>query len=68
MNETLTNFKAGFIGLGLMGKPMCLNLHRAGADLSVFNRTRSVARRCNNKALLLLILRRRLRQAAILLS
>lgn len=44
MNETLKNLKIGFIGLGLMGKPMCLNLHRAGADLTVYNRTASVSR------------------------
>ncbi|PWI44453.1 NAD(P)-dependent oxidoreductase [Streptomyces sp. ICBB 8177] len=30
---------AGFIGLGVMGQPMALNLVRAGADLVVWNRT-----------------------------
>jgi len=30
----------GFIGLGLMGRPMCMNLHDAGADLVIFNRSR----------------------------
>ncbi len=29
----------GFIGLGLMGKPMALNIHKAGFPLSVFNRS-----------------------------
>lgn len=29
----------GFIGLGLMGKPMCRNLMRAGAELVVTNRS-----------------------------
>lgn len=29
----------GFIGLGLMGKPMCRNLIKAGADLVVSNRS-----------------------------
>lgn len=29
----------GFIGLGTMGRPMALNLARAGTDLIVFNRT-----------------------------
>lgn len=29
----------GFIGLGLMGRPMCLNLHRAGVKLVVYNRS-----------------------------
>ncbi|MFC1580852.1 2-hydroxy-3-oxopropionate reductase [Thermodesulfobacteriota bacterium] len=31
--------KIGFIGLGLMGKPMSLNLVRAGYDVTVYNRT-----------------------------
>ena len=43
MSSALTNWKIGFIGLGLMGRPMCLNLHKAGADLTVHNRTASVA-------------------------
>jgi 3-hydroxyisobutyrate dehydrogenase-like beta-hydroxyacid dehydrogenase len=33
----------GFIGLGLMGRPMCRNLHAAGASLVVYNRTRATA-------------------------
>ena len=32
--------KIGCIGLGLMGKPMALNLHNAGYPLVVYNRTR----------------------------
>lgn len=43
MSDTLKNMNIGFIGLGLMGKPMCLNLHRAGAELTIYNRTASVA-------------------------
>lgn len=31
--------KIGFIGLGLMGAPMALNIARAGFDLMVYNRT-----------------------------
>src|SRR5215470_17009460 len=31
----------GFIGLGIMGRPMALNLIRAGFSLTVFNRTRA---------------------------
>ncbi len=31
--------KLGFIGLGIMGLPMSLNLKRAGFDLAVYNRT-----------------------------
>ena len=30
--------KVGFIGLGNMGKPMAVNLARAGVDLTVFDR------------------------------
>ena len=30
----------GFIGLGIMGQPMALNLVKAGFQVSVFNRTR----------------------------
>ena len=33
--------KIGFIGLGIMGRPMALNLVKAGFSLTVFNRTRS---------------------------
>lgn len=35
--------RIGFAGLGLMGRPMARHLHAAGAELSVWNRTRSVA-------------------------
>ena len=31
--------KIGFIGLGIMGKPMCRNLLRAGYEVTVFNRS-----------------------------
>ena len=31
----------GFIGLGIMGRPMALNLLRAGYSLVVHNRTRA---------------------------
>jgi 3-hydroxyisobutyrate dehydrogenase-like beta-hydroxyacid dehydrogenase len=30
----------GFIGLGLMGRPMCKNLEAAGAELIIYNRSR----------------------------
>ena len=33
--------KVGFIGLGIMGKPMALNLIKAGFELVVYNRTSS---------------------------
>lgn len=41
----LRGYRIGFAGLGLMGRPMCLHLLAAGAELSVWNRTRSVAER-----------------------
>ncbi len=31
----------GFIGLGLMGRPMCKNLRLAGANLVIYNRSRA---------------------------
>ncbi len=34
-----TLMKVGFIGLGVMGQPMALNLARAGTDLVVWNRS-----------------------------
>ena len=34
------SLKIGFIGLGIMGKPMATNLLKAGYTLTVFNRTR----------------------------
>ncbi len=33
--------KIGFVGLGIMGKPMALNLMKAGFELVVYNRTSS---------------------------
>ena len=33
--------KIGFVGLGIMGKPMAKNLIEAGHELVVFNRTRA---------------------------
>jgi 3-hydroxyisobutyrate dehydrogenase len=35
----MSKLKVGFIGLGLMGKPMALNIHKKGFELSVYNRT-----------------------------
>ncbi|MGW8302328.1 MAG: 2-hydroxy-3-oxopropionate reductase, partial [Desulfobacterales bacterium] len=39
--ETMTK-RIGFIGLGLMGKPMARNLMKSGFDLIVHNRSRAV--------------------------
>ena len=38
-DQPLQGQTIGFIGLGLMGRPMCVNLMRAGADLVVWNRS-----------------------------
>lgn len=40
--DSLDGMRIGFVGLGLMGRPMCLNLHRAGATLTIHNRSRAV--------------------------
>ncbi|MDH5188421.1 MAG: NAD(P)-dependent oxidoreductase, partial [Rhodospirillaceae bacterium] len=40
---SLNGTTVGFIGLGLMGKPMARNLHKAGAEMVIYNRTISVA-------------------------
>jgi len=39
--NTGANMKIGFIGLGKMGREIALNLHKAGFEMAVFNRTRS---------------------------
>lgn len=39
---SLKGQKIGFIGLGLMGKPMALNLKAAGAEMIVHNRSQGV--------------------------
>ena len=39
---SLKGRKIGFIGLGLMGKPMALNLKAAGAEMIVHNRSQGV--------------------------
>ncbi|MDA0305440.1 MAG: NAD(P)-dependent oxidoreductase [Proteobacteria bacterium] len=38
----LNGQKIGFIGLGLMGKPMARNLHAAGAQMIIHNRSQDV--------------------------
>jgi 3-hydroxyacyl-CoA dehydrogenase len=35
--------RIGFVGLGIMGSRMAANLRRAGAELTVYNRTRKRA-------------------------
>ncbi len=35
----MQTMRIGFIGLGIMGQPMCLNLLKAGFPLTVYNRT-----------------------------
>lgn len=42
MSSPLSGHVVGFIGLGLMGRPMCMNLHAAGADVVIHNRSRAV--------------------------
>jgi 3-hydroxyisobutyrate dehydrogenase-like beta-hydroxyacid dehydrogenase len=39
---TLDGRTIGFIGLGLMGKPMARNLHAAGAAMIIHNRSQGV--------------------------
>ncbi len=41
----MSNPVIGFIGLGIMGKPMARNLLKAGYSVAVHNRSHSVARR-----------------------
>ncbi|MGE5532290.1 MAG: NAD(P)-binding domain-containing protein, partial [Bacteroidota bacterium] len=31
----------GFVGMGIMGSPMAINLLKAGYDVTVWNRTRA---------------------------
>ncbi len=40
---SLNKITVGFIGLGLMGKPMARNLQKAGAEMVIYNRTQAVA-------------------------
>ena len=42
MSSPLCEHVIGFIGLGLMGRPMCMNLHAAGAEVVIHNRSRAV--------------------------
>lgn len=41
--SNVTSYKIGWIGTGVMGAPMALNLLKAGFELVVFNRTRAKA-------------------------
>ncbi|HEY9081253.1 NAD(P)-dependent oxidoreductase [Magnetovibrio sp.] len=40
--NALNTHTIGFIGVGLMGKPMARNLHKAGAKLIIYNRSQAV--------------------------
>ena len=42
MGTSLSGTVVGFIGLGLMGRPMSMNLHAAGAEVVIHNRSRGV--------------------------
>ena len=42
MGNSLSGHVVGFIGLGLMGRPMSMNLHAAGAEVVIHNRSRAV--------------------------
>ena len=42
MSNPLSGHVVGFIGLGLMGRPMAMNLHAAGAEVVIHNRSRAV--------------------------
>ena len=42
MSESLSGHVVGFIGLGLMGRPMAMNLHAADARVVIHNRSRAV--------------------------
>ena len=42
MSDSLSGHVAGFVGLGLMGRPMAMNLHAAGAGVVIHNRSRAV--------------------------
>jgi 3-hydroxyisobutyrate dehydrogenase-like beta-hydroxyacid dehydrogenase len=44
MNSAPSNRRIGFIGLGLMGRPMAVNLLRAGLRLVVHNRSQEAVR------------------------
>jgi 3-hydroxyisobutyrate dehydrogenase-like beta-hydroxyacid dehydrogenase len=43
LEDLIMKPSVGFIGLGLMGRPMAANLLKAGHELTVWNRTASVA-------------------------
>lgn len=48
----LNDQKIGFIGLGLMGKPMALNLARAGAEVVIHNRSQGVVEELAKKGMI----------------
>ncbi len=39
----MSDFHIAFIGTGIMGRPMCMNLLKAGFKLAVHSRTKSKA-------------------------
>ena len=48
---TLDGTKIGFIGLGLMGKPMARNLHAAGATMTITSRSSGPAEELANEGM-----------------
>ena len=42
--KPLSGHTIGFIGLGMMGRPMAINLHNAGANLIIHNRSQIVVK------------------------
>ena len=49
MEKKISHDEIGFIGLGIMGKPMILNLLKAGYNIRFFARRKSVANSVKKK-------------------
>ncbi|MEM7010739.1 MAG: NAD(P)-dependent oxidoreductase [Verrucomicrobiota bacterium] len=49
MDNVLQGHTIGFIGLGVMGKPMAGHLHAAGAQLTIHNRSQGVIQQLQNE-------------------
>lgn len=43
--------RIGFIGLGIMGRPMCCHLHTAGAEMIIYNRSKSVVQQLEGQGM-----------------
>jgi 3-hydroxyisobutyrate dehydrogenase-like beta-hydroxyacid dehydrogenase len=49
LEEDITGMKIGFIGLGIMGRPLALNLLKSGVEITVFDKNTAPYEECRSR-------------------